>query len=147
MRASAFAPSIRLACFTTLITLSVTACTHAPAMQQLSTVAVPNDSAVFDAGSCLKGEFVSVRNNEDYSILLRAEPSAPPSANQESIEAQELGWLSAGQSDVLLNLRPQLTHLLALPDSEHGQYKPNAKDGRPTRWPSRVEFSCVASNF
>jgi len=144
MRASTFlAPSLRLACFT----LFVAACAHAPATQEVATAAVPNDSAVFDAGSCQKGEFVSVRNNEDYSILLRAEASATPSANEGTLEPQELGWLSAGHTDVLINLRPQLTHLLALPDSEHGQYKPNAKDGRPTRWPSRVEFSCVESSF
>lgn len=144
MRASKlFAPSLRLACFT----LFVAACAHAPATQTLATAAVPNDSAVFDAASCQKGEFVSVRNNEDYSVLIRAEASATPSANAGTLEPQELGWLSAGHTDVLLNLRPQLTHVLALPDSEHGQYSPSAKDGRPTRWPSRVEFSCVESDF
>lgn len=150
MRASRFfAPSLRFACFTVFIA----ACAHAPATRELTTVtasaapAAAADSAVFDAASCQKGEFVSVRNGEDYSVLLRAEASSNSSAAAGAAESQELGWLASRHTDVLINLRPELTRVLALPDSEHGQYQANAKDGRPSRWPTHVEFSCVTSNY
>lgn len=151
MRASRFfAPSLCFVCFTVF----VAACAHAPATRELTTAtasvvpaAAPADSAVFDAGSCQKGEFVSVRNGEDYSVLLRAEASSNSSAAAGAAEPQELGWLASRHTDVLINLRPELTRVLALPDSEHGQYQANAKDGRPSRWPTHVEFTCVTSNY
>lgn len=128
-----------------VLAIAVTACAHARNAVQTATASAPADTAVFDLSRCGSGRFAVVRNGEAYAVQLRAVANSTPWGQMGSHPSQDLGWLPAGHTDTLLEVRPELQRIVALPDSAFGHYNPRAQNAWPTQLPKHVHFSCTAA--
>lgn len=132
-------------CTLGILAIAAAACAQARHAARTGSVSVPADTAVFDLTRCGTGRFAVVRNDEAYSVQLRAVANSTPWGQMGSRASQDLGWLPAGHTDTLLEVRPELQRIVALPDSAFGHYDSRARNAWPTQLPKRVHFSCTAA--
>lgn len=129
-----------------ILAIAAAACAHSRNAARTGSASVAAaDTAVFDLARCGSGRFAVVRNDEAYSVQLRAVANSTPWGQMGSHPSQDLGWLPAGHTDTLLDVRPELQRIVALPDSAFGHYDPRAQNAWPTQLPKRVHFSCTAA--